>query len=196
LLAPPPEPDSAEQAAEMVTVRTAFKSRTATDEARAMAEENRLSITNFTPAIGPFLEPGKFPKTEALLAKAIQAASPVVKIPKNHWQRQRPCQLDAGLNLGPPEKGFSYPSGHSTEGTVYALILAEIFPDKKAAILAIGRQIGWDRVIIAKHFPTDVEAGRVLGQAIVHEMHNSPAFQNDLTAAQAEVQAAMPVATH
>ena len=56
--------------------------------------------------------------------------------------------------------------------------------------MAIGRNLGWDRVLIGKHFPTDVQAGRVLGQAIVREMLASPAFQHDLAAAKAEVQAA------
>jgi acid phosphatase (class A) len=188
LLAPPPEPGTAEYAADMATVRAAFKNRTSAEEARAMAEEDTLGITNFAPAIGAFVVPGRFPKTEALLKKAIGEAAQAAKAPKNHWQRQRPCQLDKDLNLGPPETGFSYPSGHSTQGTVYALILAEIFPDKKDAILAIGRQIGWDRVIIAKHFPTDIQAGRVLGQAIFYELEKSAAFQSDLAAAKAEAQ--------
>jgi acid phosphatase (class A) len=152
--------------------------------------EVALSVYTFTPAIGPFFAPGKFPKIEALLHKSVEEAAQVAKIPKNHWQRKRPCQIDADLNIGEPEKGFSYPSGHSTQGTVYALVLAEIFPEKKEAILALGRQIGWDRVLIAKHFPTDIAAGRVLGQAIVREMHSSIAFKIDLAAAKAEAQAA------
>jgi acid phosphatase (class A) len=56
--------------------------------------------------------------------------------------------------------------------------------------LEIGRNIGWDRVLIGKHFPTDIYAGRVLGKAIVHELLASPAFQHDLAEAKAEVQAA------
>ena len=56
----------------------------------------------------------------------------------------------------------------------------------------MGRQIGWDRVLIGKHFPTDVHAGRMLGKAIVRELLASPAFQQDLAAAKAEVQAAKP----
>lgn len=70
-----------------------------------------------------------------------------------------------------------------------SLILAEVFPERRAAILDFGRTIGWDRVIIGKHYPTDVNAGRVLGQAIFRELMKSPAFQRDLAAAKAEVQA-------
>ena len=116
--------------------------------------------------------------------------SSVINIPKEHWLRKRPYQLDSSLELGKPEKSASYPSGHSTRGMMQALILAEIFPDKRDAILQHGRDIGWDRVLIGKHFYTDVCAGRVLAQAIVQELHKSPAFERDLAEVKAEVAAA------
>jgi acid phosphatase (class A) len=123
-----------------------------------------------------------FQKVKTDMAQAINT-------PKEHWKRQRPYQLDARLSLGAPERSFGYPSGHSTRGTVYALLMAEIFPERKEAILAIGRDIGWDRVLIGKHFPTDIYAGRVLGQAVMRELLSSPAFQRDLAEAKAEAQA-------
>ena len=98
--------------------------------------------------------------------------------------------MDDQLSLGVSEKSSGYPSGHSTRGTVYSLVLAEVFPEHKEAILEIGRNIGWDRVLIGMHFATDIYAGRVLGQAIVRELLASPAFQSDLAEAKAEAQAA------
>jgi acid phosphatase (class A) len=67
------------------------------------------------------------------------------------------------------------------------MVLAELFPDNRDAILQVGRNIGWDRVLIGKHFPPDVQAGRVLGQAIVHELMASPSFQHDLAQAKTEI---------
>jgi acid phosphatase (class A) len=61
---------------------------------------------------------------------------------------------------------------------VFALLLAELFPDKRDALLAISRGIGWRRVL-----------GRVLGQAIVREFLANPAFQHDLAEAKAELAA-------
>jgi len=92
--------------------------------------------------------------------------------------------------LGRPETSYGYPSGHATRGMLQALLLAELFPQQREAILVIGRQIGWDRVLIGKHFPADVHAARVLGQALARELLASPAFQRDLAEAKAEVQAA------
>lgn len=189
LLAPPPAPGSAEEAADLASARAVFKARTPAEEARA-AKDNGLSIFLFAPAVGPVLQPGKLPKTEALFHKVKKDITEPLDTAKDHWQRRRPYQMDEQLSLEPPETSFGYPSGHSTRGTVQALLLAELFPEKKEAVLAIGRNIGWDRVLIGKHFPTDIYAGRVLGQAIVRELLASPAFQHDLAEAKAEVQAA------
>lgn len=189
LLAPPPVHGSTEEAADLATVRLVFKGRTPEEELRAKKEDEKLSLSSFESAIGPMFKPGKFPQSEALLKKVKKEMSGAVSAPKEYWRRLRPYQLDAALMFGRPEQSFSYPSGHSTWGTVYALVLAEIFPEKRDAILAVGRNIGWHRVLIGKHFPTDVQAGRVLAQAIVRELQASPAFQHDLAAAKAEAQA-------
>jgi acid phosphatase (class A) len=70
------------------------------------------------------------------------------------------------------------------------LVLCEVFPDKKDAILAHARLMGWHRVQIARHYPTDIYAGRVLAQAIVRELDANPQFQHDLAEVKAEVAAA------
>jgi acid phosphatase (class A) len=189
LLAPPPAPGSEEEAADLQMCRDVVKARTSAETARAM-EDMKLNIFNFAPAIGPIFQPGKLPKTEALLAKIRSEIRESIDTPKNYWKRRRPYQMDASLAFGKAESSFSYPSGHSAVGTVQALVLAELFPDRREAILALGRQIGWDRVLTGYHFLTDVRAGRVLGQAIVREMMANTAFQHDLAEAKAEIASA------
>jgi acid phosphatase (class A) len=188
LLPPPPGPGSAEETADLATARAIFHGRTPADEKRAVRNSS-LSFSLFAPAIGPAFEPAKLPKIDALLRKVKNEIGDIIDIPKDHWKRRRPYQLDSTLSLGQPEQSSSYPSGHSTRGTVYSLLLAEIFPEKRDAILAIGCDIGWDRIVIGKHFPTDVYAGRVLGKAIVRELLESPVFQHDLAEARAEAAA-------
>jgi acid phosphatase (class A) len=193
LLPPPPERGSEEEAADLATARLVFKARTPEETKRAEKDVS-LSLFNFAEVIGPEFEPGRFPKMEALFAKVKTNITDCINAPKNHWKRLRPCQIDQSLDFGEPELSPSYPSGHSTRGTVQALMLAELFPEKRNAILAFGREIGWDRVLIGKHFPTDVQAGRVLGQAIMHELMASEAFQHDLAEVKAEVRERMTVA--
>ena len=187
LLAPPPEPGSVEAAADLATVRSVFGGRTPAEQARAI-KDSGLSFSLFSQATGARLELKQQPKLQALLEEVKVEIGKTIDSSKDYWKRQRPYQVDEHLQIGEPEPSFSYPSGHSTRGTVYALVLSEVFPENREAILAFGRQIGWDRVVIGKHFPTDVYAGRVLGQAIFHELMGSPAFQKDLAAAKAEIQ--------
>jgi acid phosphatase (class A) len=189
LLPPPPPSGSCEETADLATVRSVFQSRTPAEEAHANKSAT-LQFTLFAPAIGPTFDLSALPKTAALLQKVKSEIGLAIDNPKNHFKRLRPYQMDASLSLGKPEPSFSYPSGHSTRGTVYALVLAELFPEKKEAILAVGRGIGWDRVVIGKHFPTDVYAGRVLGQGIVNALLASAAFQHDLAEAKAEIKLA------
>ena len=189
LLAPPPLPDSPEQAADLQEVRTVSQSAPDSDVAEAKTE-TKFTIFTFEPEIGPFFEPGKFPKTEALLHNAQADAGTVVDNAKNYWKRQRPYKVDPSLASGKLEKSFSYPSGHSTESMVLALVMAELFPEHRDAIIAEARNIGWHRVEIARHYPTDIYAGRVLAQAIVRQMKKDADFQKDLAAAKAELAAA------
>jgi acid phosphatase (class A) len=189
LLAPPPEPDSPEQAADLQLSRDVAHKRVPADIARAKVT-GTLSFTLFAPAIGPVFQLDKLPRTRALLEHVRHDIHNAIYAPKIYWKRPRPYQVDTNLFTGFTETSPSYPSGHSACGTIYAEVLAEIFPEKKDAILAVGREIGWDRVVIGMHFLTDVRAGRVLGQAIVGEMMESPEFQRDLAAAKAEAQSA------
>ena len=186
LLPPPPVTNSAEYAADLASARDVFKARTPEEQRRAEKDAN-LSLYNFAPAIGSFFQPGKFPKMEALFENVRTNIAEAINTPKNHWKRQRPYEVDPELSLGKPEASSSYPSGHSTRGTVQSLLLADLFPEQREAILRFGCDIGWDRVLIGKHFPTDVYAGRVLGRAIVRELMASATFQRDLAEAKAEV---------
>lgn len=189
LLAPPPAVGTPEHKADLAMAQAVFKARTPEELARAEKDAS-LSLYNFSFAIGSDFKEGKYPKLDAFFEHVKTNVSTVITIPKDHWKRLRPYQIDSSLELGKPEKSASYPSGHSTRGMMQALLLAEIFPDKQDAILQHGRDIGWDRVLIGKHFYTDVCAGRVLAQAIVKELHKSPAFEHDLAEVKAEVAAA------
>jgi len=193
LLAPPPAAGSEEEAADLAEARAVFTQRTPAQEAKANKDAS-LAFTLFAPAIGPSFDLAKLPKTAALMRWVKADLQGAIDAPKNYWKRRRPYQMDPSLSIGHPEPSYGYPSGHSIRGTVYAGVLAELFPEQKEAVLAVGREIGWDRVIIAKHFPTDVVAGRVLGKAILRELLASPAFQHDFAEAKAEIAATQTTA--
>ena len=192
LLAPPPLLNSPEQAADLAETISVHKHRTEAEETAAKSEQ-KFSVFAFASAIGPVFQPGKLPKTEAFLQSVLDDSESVTDNAKNYWKRPRPYVTDPKLAKGADdlEKSFSYPSGHSTRGTVFALVLADLFPDKQDAILATGRDIGWHRVELARHYPTDIYAGRVLARAIVRDMKMNPHFQQDFADAKNEIAAAL-----
>ena len=193
LLAPPPLPDSPEQAADLAEVRAVCHAAPDNDVAIAFTEK-KFDIFNFTPAIGPFFAPGKIPKTEAFFHSVQKDAEAVTDSAKDFYKRPRPYVLDPTLVSGKLEKSFSYPSGHSTESMVLALVLADLFPEQRDAIIAEARSIGWHRVEIGRHYPTDIYAGRVLARAVVRQLKKNHTFQKDLAEAKAELAAAQTAA--
>ena len=50
-----------------------------------------------------------------------------------------------------------------------------------------GREIGWDRVIAGLHHPSDIVAGRVLGQALAEAVLADPKFHDDFAAMKKEL---------
>ena len=188
LLAPPPLLDSAEQAADMDEVKAVYHAASDADK-QAAYDEKKFSVFNFTEAAGAFFVETNLPKTAAFFEKVQADAATVTDLGKDFFKRPRPYSTDSSLANGKLEKSFSYPSGHSTESMTLALVLAELLPDKHDAILAHARQIGWHRVQIARHYPTDIYAGRVLALAIVKQFKKSDEFQKDFAAAKAELAA-------
>lgn len=190
LLAPPPTENSAEDCADMASVVATVRSATSNETAVAFSEK-KFGITNFSAVVGAILKPGNLPKTEAFIANVKADSAAATDVAKDYWKRPRPFTVNTNLASGTLEKSFGYPSGHSTEAMVLALVLAELFPDKNNAILAVGRDIGWHRVMIARHYPTDIHAGRVFAKAIVRELKLSPQFQKDFAEAKEEIAKAL-----
>jgi len=189
LLALPPAPASAEAEADLNEVRAVYHAASSNEIAAAYAEKS-FSVFNFAAAAGPLLVESNLPQTAAFFAKVQSDAATVTDAGKDFFQRPRPYTADPGLANGKLEKSFSYPSGHSTESMVLALVLADLLPDKREAIVAHARQMGWHRVQIARHYPTDIYAGRTLALAIVKQFQKSDAFQKDFMAVKAELGAA------
>ena len=193
LLAPPPVRGSAEDRLDLENTYAVHTAAAPADIALG-TDENTLTIFHFAPAIGPWFAPGRFPKTEALFREVEAEAKKVTDDSKKFFKRPRPYHVAPerfphSIEHEDPTH-YSYPSGHSTRGTVFALLLAELFPAKREAILAKGREAGWLRVEGAVHYPTDIYAGRVLGQELARDFLRSPEFLADLTAARAELAAA------
>ena len=187
VLAPPPLAGSAEEAADLDEVRAVYHAASAADKEAAYGEK-KFTVFNFTEAVGPFFQSNSLPETVAFFHKVQLDAETVTDLGKDYFRRPRPYRVDPSLANGKLEKSFSYPSGHSTESMVLALVLADLIPDKHDTIIAHARLIGWHRVQIARHYPTDIYAGRMLARAIVRTMKENPEYQQEFAAAKAEIE--------
>ncbi|WP_414902553.1 acid phosphatase [Sphingomonas flavalba] len=149
-------------------------------------------LRDFSCAVGVTLTPDNAPKTLALIGKAGVDTSTQAGIAKNHNKRQRPYLIDEGRTCQNPEElkhSFDYPSGHTTWGWTWATILAQLAPDRATPIMARGRAYGESRIICGVHNASAVEAGRVTSAATLTAVATQPAFQADLAAARAEMDA-------
>ena len=83
---------------------------------------------------------------------------------KNIFARPRPCDIDAtvAMLISRPH-GHSFPSGHSMNGMVAAVAL--FLNNKKIGIpaLILACLIGFTRMYLFVHFPTDVLGGFAVG---------------------------------
>ncbi len=83
---------------------------------------------------------------------------------KNIFCRLRPCIVDTSILLAVDlPKSYSFPSGHT--GSSFAAAFALFLWNKKWGIpaLALAALIGFSRMYLFVHFPTDVLVGAALG---------------------------------
>ena len=82
--------------------------------------------------------------------------------------RARPTQLDQdGVLFFSPlahsGKYESFPSGHTTTGIAFGLVMSFLIPRGTPVFVAFGLLIGLSRIMVGQHYPTDVLGGLVVG---------------------------------
>jgi hypothetical protein len=186
ILSGPPAPGSDVEKEEIAKLLEWQNKRTATDVARCKSEEKADPFI-FSEVLGDKFNEKSLPVTARLLNDAATDVKAFTKLAKNKWARKRPPYVDPRITpCVAMEENASYPSAHAARGVVWSTILAQIFPEKKDELLERGKLIGKDRIIAGIHFPSDVDAGQTLGQAIVDKMLTNPAFQTALRQAKDE----------
>jgi acid phosphatase (class A) len=189
LLPAPPKPETEEARADLEVVLRVQEKRSDVEVERALSEA-KLKMGAFTTVIGPWFTAENLPLTAKLIKAAEKDSKYFSSLGKEKFARKRPPN-DARIKPKIEESDEpSYPSGHSTRGVLFASIIAELSPERRDALMDRAREIGWDRVIAGVHYPSDIIAGRVLGQALFQAMSRNSEFQSDLAEARAEFTAA------
>lgn len=146
----------------------------------------------FSEAFGFEISKNKTPEIYKLISNMIgDAADLATRDAKKHYMRTRPFMQFEESTCTPDQedllaKDGSYPSGHTSLGWATALILAEINNQRQKEILERGYEIGQSRVICGCHFQSDVDAGRIVGSAVVVSLHANKGFEEQFKKAKAE----------
>jgi acid phosphatase (class A) len=221
LLPPPPEDRSAAARADLQAVLDAQHAAHERHLVEHAVGDAQTSCARFSDVVGAALTEAPNAPVLAFLNRAAQDGAAMTGPVKQYWHRLRPYALSeqverladvspdaplavtarsaCGPNVQLPSREVaaqalarvSYPSGHSAFGTVCAILLADMVPEKRAELFDRGRDYGHSRLVVGAHFPTDVEAGRTVGTVAVALMMENAQFERDYGEARARLRSAL-----
>jgi acid phosphatase (class A) len=179
LLSPPPCETCPQTKTEIDELAQLERERTPEQQTHVTADV-KMSVERFLEGAGIGFEPEKLRLCEKFFTRPRQEEKAATDAAKDMFCRTRPYNTP-GNGLHPVEKAipndsFSYPSGHSAYGATMGLILAAMLPEKKAELYRRIADYARSRMIAGVHFPSDVEAGKMIGAAVVASLFAKPDF--------------------
>lgn len=194
---PPPTKGSAAEARDKEAQKAALKLQGTARFALAARDADLWSpqaVGAFSCAAGMTISPATTPKIDALLRRASREFGMASSPTKQKYMRKRPFVVNGKPTCTPEHEAQlrgngSYTSGHSGIGWGWSLVLAQVFPDRTAELVARGRAFGDSRRICNVHWLSDVEQGQVVASAVFARLQSEPGFQADLAAAREEAKA-------
>ncbi|MDF9827412.1 hypothetical protein M2447_001505 [Ereboglobus sp. PH5-10] len=186
---PPPAPGSPADMADTETLYQVQKSRTPELLARAERVSSQDIMSPGALVFGWEFNRQNLPRTAEILEQAYVEHRPAVLASKKQWGRVRP--YNRGIGITPcveiVPKDESYPSGHSAESGLLAILYSEAMPEYKNLFMEDVRETTWGRIIAGVHYPSDTQAGCLLGFTIAREMLKNPHTQNAIKEMRAEI---------
>lgn len=199
LLGPPPTPESLRGQADRAHYEETRALEGTPRWAQAIVDNDLWgggALKQYSCKLGVSIDEKQTPTALRVLHR-VELDVRTVSVPaKDRYNRRRPMIGDDKpiciLREDWMKTNASYPSGHSMTGWTWALILAELAPDKADDMLTIGKAVGDSRAICGVHYTSDIEAGRTLGSAMVAKLHGDPQFRRDMAKARQELAKAKP----
>ncbi|HET6837356.1 MAG TPA: phosphatase PAP2 family protein [Gemmatimonadales bacterium] len=86
----------------------------------------------------------------------------IVQLIKRTVSRARPSTVDRLVSLVAEPDRFSFPSGHATASMSVALVYGAAFPAWSLPLLLLAVVVGFSRVRLRVHYPSDVLVGQLI----------------------------------
>ncbi|HVT73708.1 MAG TPA: phosphatase PAP2 family protein [Lacunisphaera sp.] len=182
-----PAADSLATLADLETVYQVQQRRTP-EQAAVAAYFAVDDVFQYDAVLGAWFNARNLPATAAFFAQVEADRFAISSMAKKLWSRPRPPLLDPRLRpcIELPVSG-SYPSGHATQAYLWAGLLGEVFPEHRAALNERAQLVAWSRIVAGVHYPTDIAAGRILGERLARDFLRQPDVQAALVRIRAEV---------
>lgn len=191
LLVPPPAQDSADTKAELAEVVTLMAS-TSEDRKKQAIADNDESLAQFVAGTSIKVDAAAVPLTVALVQRIIDTEDEVTGPAKKAFNRPRPPLVNDQIKpLVKLSKSGAYPSGHTTNGTAIAIVLAKMLPEKKDELMVRAKDYGWSRMVVGVHYRSDLDAGYAAGALLAQALFQSADFQKEFEPAKAELRKAL-----
>ena len=158
---------------------------------QAALDEVQWMSKAFSGSAGFVIDPEECPEIFKLVEGAKKDANEVNKAAKDYYHRERPFVHFGEPSLVPEydaeyADSWSYPSGHTIRGWVYAFTLALVVPDSTEALISRAQEYAINRVICGRHYKSDIDAALVEATAVMCRLMSNEAFQAQLARAREE----------
>jgi acid phosphatase (class A) len=191
VLPAPPELNSLADLADLDTVLRVQEFRSPAEMAEATRDATLGPMDWSATLLGTDFTATNYPKIAKLLADIRGDMNPYAHTsPYTH--RARPKDRDARVKPILPSHHGAYPSARATGTRIWAFVMGEIVPERKADFLAHADKSAWLRVVGGIHYPTDLIGGRAIGEAFIALLQKNPDFNRDLAIAKAEFDSRRP----
>lgn len=157
----------------------------------AASDEDAKRAAAFSEAFGMTLSESATPEILRLAERAVADAHLAYKPVKKKFGRRRPHVVFNEASLLPDRdaeeaKNFSYPSGHTTRGWVFAMALAGVAPERTEALMERAYRYALGRVICGRHWKSDIDAGLMLAAGVFSALVGDEDYQRQLAKAREE----------
>jgi acid phosphatase (class A) len=165
-----PKLGSAEGILDVAQLLYLQKTRTKAECASAQKEANGSGLKLFFGGKHGLLSPIELQKVEKELKWLTTKTRVKILYYKTKFNRPRPytshSQIKPCIEL---ENSKSYPSGHTTLARLYGRILSVIYPERSLLFMKRADEASQNRMIGGVHYPSDVAAGKKLGDLLAED---------------------------